>query len=116
MTLIGFLGTDDNGPTPLQGQQDEQPQALDTNDIIANYVKWYTNMHDDIETILIDDIDRQEIQRQMRNDTPVKTRDNRQFIDDINSYDRDKAMINRSFDDRIGLGCSNLPEHNRSQL
>ena len=75
-------GTDNNGPTPLQGQQDEQLQAVnavdktidpDTNDIIANYVKWSTNMHDDIETILIDDIDRQKIQRQMRNDTPVKT-------------------------------------------
>ena len=84
-------GTGDNGPTPLQGQQEEQQQAVnavnktidsDTNDIIANYVNWSTNMHDDIETIPIDDIARQKIQRQMKNDTPVKTRDNRQIIDD----------------------------------
>ena len=44
----------------------------------------------------------------MRNDTPVKTRDNRQIIDNINSYDRDKAMINRWFNDRIGLGHTSL--------
>ena len=45
----------------------------------------------------------------MRNDTPVKTRDNRHFIEDINSYDRDKAMIDRSFNDTIGLGHTSLP-------
>ena len=44
----------------------------------------------------------------MSNDTPVKMKDNRQFIDDMNSYDRDKAMINRSFNDRIGLGHTSL--------
>ena len=66
-------------------------------------------MHDDIDTIPIDDIDRKKIQRQMKNDTPVKNTDSRQIIDNINSYDRDKAMINRSFNDRIGLGCTSLP-------
>ena len=63
--------TDDNGPTSLQGQQDEQLQAVnaaektidqDTDDIIANYIKWSTNAHDKIAMHYIDDTDRQEIQ------------------------------------------------------
>ena len=40
----------------------------------------------------------------MKNDTLVKNTDSKQIIDNINSYDRGRAMINRLFNDRIGLG------------
>ena len=49
------------------------------------------------------------IQRHIRNDTLVKLRDNRPFIDDVNSYNRDIAMINRPLSDRLGLGCTSVP-------
>ena len=61
-----------------------------------------------VDTNDVDDIDRQEIQRHMRNDMPVKMKDNRPFIDDVNSYDRDRDVINRSFNDRISLGQTSL--------
>ena len=109
---------DDNGPTPLQRQEDEQPQAVNaadktidshTSDIIASYVKWSTNIHDMLDTNDIDDTNRQEIQRHVRNNTPVKMRDNRLFINDVDSYNRDIAMINRSLSDRLGLGHTSVP-------
>ena len=45
------------------------PNAIDAH---TGYVKWSKNTHDIIDTNNIDDINRQEIQRQIRNDTPVK--------------------------------------------
>ena len=49
------------------------------------------------------------IQRQIRNDTPAKTRDNEPYIDNISSYNRDMAMLNRSLRERLGLGCTSPP-------
>ena len=108
---------EDKGPTPLQGQQDEQLPAVNVVDmtigpnviyIHTSYVKWSTNTYDIIDTNDIDDIDRQDIQRQIRNDTPVETNDNKLYIDNISSYDRDMAMMSRSLSDRLGLGCTSL--------
>ena len=110
-------GAEDNGPTPLQRQQDEQPQAVNaidktiaqgTYDIIANYTKWSTNAKDRIGMQYIDDIDRQEIQRLMMNDTPVKKKDNRHLVDNVDNYDKDRVMLNKSFNERIGLGHTSL--------
>ena len=36
-------------------------------------------------------------------------RDNRLFINDVDSYNRDIAMINRSLSDRLGLGHTSVP-------
>ena len=55
------------------------------------------------------DTNRQEIQRQIRNDTPVKMRDNKPYIDNVHSYNRDIAMINKSLSDRLCLGRTSLP-------
>ena len=107
----------DNGPTPLQGQQDEQLQAVNAVDMTigpnaidthTGYVKWSKNTYDIIDTKDIDGINRQEIQRQIRNDTPVKTSDSKPYIDNISSYDRDMAMISRSLSDTLGLGHTSL--------
>ena len=108
---------DDNGPTPLQGQQDEQSQAVnavhktidsDENDINTSYPKWSTYTYDIIDTSDIDNRKRQEIQGQISKDTPVKTRDNKPYIDNVNAHNKDRALINISLSDRLDSGCKSL--------
>ena len=112
-----ILDHDNNGPSPLQRQQDEQPQVVNaidktvdshTNDISVSYLKWSTNTHDIIDTSDIDDTNKLEIQRQIRNDTLVKTRDNKPYIDNVDIYNRDIALINKSLSDKLGLGCTSF--------
>ena len=41
-------------------------------------------------------------------DTPVKTKINKPYIDNIDVYNRDRALIPKSFSDRLGLGQNSL--------
>ena len=114
------LDYSDNGSTPLQGQQDEQPEAVngaenaiecDAVDILTEYPPWSTDtydMCDDDEVIY--DRDRKEIQDELYKDMPVKTEDNKPYIDNIDTYNRDRALITQSLSDRLGLGQNSLLE------
>ena len=104
---------------PLQGQQDEQPEAVnsaekaiehDAVDILKGYPSWLTdtnNMCDNNEVIC--NRNRKEIQDKLYKDTPVKTKDNKPYIDNIDGYNRDRALITQSLSDRLGLGQNSLP-------
>ena len=93
----------DNGLTPLQGQQDEQQEAVNSAenaiehvavDILTEYPPWSTDAHDicdDDEGIY--DRNRKEIQDELYKDTPVKTEDNEPYIDNIDAYNRNRALI-----------------------
>ena len=108
----------DIGLTPLQGQQDEQLEAVnsaenaieyDTIDILTEYPPWSTDICDicdDNEVIY--DRNRKEIQDELYKDTPVKTEDNKPYIDNIDAYIRDRALITQSLSDRLGLGKNSL--------
>ena len=48
-------------------------------------------------------------------DTPVKTEINKPYIDNIDAYNRDRALITKSLSDRLDLGQNSLPGHNRSE-
>ena len=114
-----FSDYNDNGLTPLQGQQDEQPDTInraenaiehDTVDILAGYLSWSTDAHDicdDNEVIC--DRNRKEIQNELYKDAPVKTEDNKPYIDNIDAYNRDRALITQSLSDRLGIGQNSLP-------
>ena len=52
----------------------------------------------------IHDRNRKEIQGKLFKDTPVKTEDNKAYIDNIDAYNRDRALITQSLSDRLGLG------------
>ena len=96
----------DNGSTPLQGQQDEQPEAVD---ILTEYPPWSTDTYDicdDDEVIY--DRNRKEIQDELYKDTPVKTEDSKPYIDNIDASNRDRALITQSLSDRLGLGQNSL--------
>ena len=109
----------DNGSTHLQGQQDEEPEHVnipgntiddDIVDIMTLYPPWSldTNNRCDINQIA-NDRSRKEIQDELYKDTPVKTEINKPYIDNIDAYNRDRALITKSFSDRLDLGQNSLP-------
>ena len=109
----------DNGLTPLQGQQDEQPEVVnsvenaiehDAVDILTEYPPWSTDTYDicDDDDEVIYDRNRKEIQDELCKETPVKTEDNKPKIDNIDAYNRDGALIIQSLSDRLSLGQNSL--------
>ena len=104
--------------TLLQGQQDEQPEAVngvenaiehDAIDILTEYPPWSTetyDLYDSDETIY--DRNRKEIQSELFKDTPVKTEDNKPYIDNIDACNKDRAQITQSLSDSLGLGQNSL--------
>ena len=77
----------DNGSTPLQGQQDKQPKVInsaenaienDAVDILTGYPSWSTDTNDICDNNeVIHDRNRKEIQDKLYKDTPVKTEENK---------------------------------------
>ena len=108
----------DNGWTPLQGQKDEQPEAVngaenaiehDAIDILTEYPPWSTETYDICDADeAIYDRNRKEIQGELFKDTQIKTEDNKPYIDNIDAYNRDRALITQSLSDRLGLGQNSL--------
>ena len=108
----------DNGLTSLQGQQNEQPEGVDIPgnaidddvvDMMTLYPPWSPDTNDrcDINQIA-NDRSRKEIQDELYKDTPVKTEINKPYIDNIDAYNRDRALITKSSSDRLGLGQNSL--------
>ena len=83
----------DNGSTPLQGQQDQQPKAVnsaenvianDVVDILTLYSPWSTDTNDIGDNNQVaSDRNGKEIQDELYKDTPVKTENNKPSIDNI---------------------------------
>ena len=112
-------GLNDNGLISLQGQQDEQPEgantpgnAIDDNDVVdimTLYPPWSPDTNDRCDiTQIANDRSIKEIQDKFYKDTPVKTEINKPYIDYINAYNRDRALITKSFSDRLDLGQNSL--------
>ena len=109
----------DNGSTPLQGQQDEQPETVngaenaiehDAIDILTEYPPWSMQTYDTCDDDdAIHDRNRKEIQGKLFKDPPVKNEDNKPYIDNIDAYNKDRALITQSLSDRLGLGQNSLP-------
>ena len=113
-------GLNDNGSTFLQGQQDEQPEcvnirgnAIDDNDVVdimILYPPWSLDTNDRCDiTQIANDKSIKEIQDEFYKDTPVKTEINKPYIENIDAYNRDKALITKSLSDRLDLGQNSLP-------
>ena len=108
----------DNGLTPLQGQQDEWPEGVnstqnaidnDVVDVMTLYPPWSTDTNDIGDNNQVaSDRNRKEIQDELYKDTPVKTENNKPYIDNIDAYNRDRALITKSLSDRLGLGQNSL--------
>ena len=101
-------GLNDNGSTPLQGRQDEQPgNAIDDDvvDIMTLYPPWSLDTNDRCDiTQIANDKSIKEIQDELYKHTPVKTEINKPYIDNIDAYNRDRALLTKSLSDRLDLG------------
>ena len=107
-------GLHDNGLTPLQMQEGNQPveattpeNAIDGDviDIMTIYPPWST------DTNYLNDIDQMTNYKSMKDirdkickDTPQKTDINKPYIDNIDAYNRDRQLITASLSNRLDLG------------
>ena len=82
----------------------------DVVDIITLYPPWSTDTNDRCDNNQVaSDRNRKEIQNKLYKDMPVKTENNKTYIDNIDTYNRDRALITKSLSDRLGLGQNSLP-------
>ena len=59
-------------------------------------------------TQAVNDKSIKDIRDEIYKDTPVKTDINKPYIDNIDAYNRDKALITKSLSDRLDLGQNSL--------
>ena len=84
--------------------------SIETNDIDNDFMREYDNMCKSMEDRQINDLNeaRRHIQSAMMGDTPVKTGQNRQCIDNVSDYDRQHHRIFKSVRHRLDLGPNML--------
>ena len=85
--------------------------SIQTSDIGNDFMREYDNMHKSMEDRQINDFyeAQRHIQSAMMSDTPVKTVQNRQCIDNVSDYDSEHHRIFKSVCHRLDLGPSMLP-------
>ena len=86
-------------------------RPIETSDIDDEFMTDYDDMHKWMEYRQINDYyeARRHIQSTMKGDTPVKTGQNRQCIDNVSDYDREHDRILNSVHHRLDLGPNMLP-------
>ena len=89
--------------------KDKRP--IETRDIDDDFMREYDEMHRLMEYMQIYDYyeARRHIQSVMEGDTPIKTGQNRQCIDNVRDYDREHDRILNSVHHRLDLGPNMLP-------
>ena len=79
-------------------------------DILTEYPAWSTATNDIENTNEAQHRwNRQDILNAWQKDTPVKTQDNRQVLDNLEAYEKDKSNIKQSLINRLGLTEISLP-------
>ena len=83
---------------------------IETSDIDDEFMREYDDMHKSMEYRQINDYYKAQrhIQSTMKGDTPIKTGQNRQCIDNISDYDREHDRIFNSVHHRLDLGPNML--------
>ena len=84
---------------------------IETSDVDNDFMREYDNMHKSMEDRQINDFyeARRHIQSAMKGDTPAKTGQNRQCIDNVTDYDREHNRIFKPVHHRLDLGPNMLP-------
>ena len=96
--------TDDNMMTKVKW-------SIKTSDIGNDFMREYNNMHKSMEDRQINDFyeAQRHIQSTMMGDTPVKTVQNRQCIDNVSDYDSEHCRISKSVHHRLDPCPNTLP-------
>ena len=86
-------------------------RPIETSDVDNEFMREYDNMCKSMEDRQINDFyeAQRHIQSTMKGDTPVKTGQNRQCIDNVTDYDREHNRIFKSVCNRVDLGPNMLP-------
>ena len=84
--------------------------SMETNDIDNDFLREYDKMHKLMEDRQINDLyeAQRHLQSAMKGDTPVKTVQNRQYIDNVSDYDSEHHRILKSVCHRLDLGPISL--------
>ena len=84
--------------------------STETNGIDNRFLREYDNMHKRMEDRQITDYyeAQRHIQSAMMGDTPVKTVQNRQYIDNVSDYDSEHYRISKSVCHKLDLGAISL--------
>ena len=84
--------------------------SIETSDVGNDVMREYDNMRKSMEDRQINDFyeARRHIQSTMMGETPVKTGQNRQYIDNVSDYDREHHRIFKSVCNRLDLGPNML--------
>ena len=92
--------------------------STETSDIDNDFMREYDIVCKSMEDRQINDFYEawRHIQSAMMGDTPVKTGQNRQCIDNVSDYDREHHRIFKSVHHRLDLGPNMLWEHNSTPL
>ena len=106
--------TDTNDTVPYERNDNVMTKvkwSIETNDIDNDFLRDYKNMHKSIKDRQINDFyeARRHIKSAMMGDTPVKTVQNRQYIDNMSDYDSEHHKISKSVHHRLDLGPISLP-------
>ena len=85
--------------------------SIETSDVGNDFMREYDNMCKSMKDRHINDFHeaQRHIQSTMMGDTPVKTGQNRQCIDNVSDYDREHHRIFKSVHHRLDLGPNMLP-------
>ena len=86
-------------------------RPIETSDVDNDFMREYDSMRKSMEDRQINDYyeARRHIQSAIKGDTPIKTGQNRQCIDNIIDYDREHNRIFKSVHHRLDLGPNMLP-------
>ena len=105
--------TDTNDMVPYERDNNMMTKvkwSIVTNDIDNRFLRDYDNVHRLMEDRQINDFyeAQRHIQSAMMGDTPVKTVQNRQYIDNVSDYDSEHHRITKSVHHRLDLGPISL--------
>ena len=87
-------------------------QSIETSNVGNDFMREYDNMCNSMEDRQINDFyeAQRHIQSAMMGDTPVKTMQNRQYIDNVSDYDSEHHRIFKSVHHKLDLGPNMLLE------
>ena len=109
---LKYVGTKDVVPYKRDNSMKTKvKRPIETNDIDNEFMREYDSMHKSMEDRQINDYyeAQRHIQSAMKGDTPIKTGQNSQCIDNIMDYDREHSRIYKSVHHRLDLGHKMLP-------
>ena len=105
------IGTNDTVPYERNNNEMTKVKwSIETNDVDNDFIREYNKMHKLMEDRQINDFyeARRHIQSAMMADTPVKTVQNRQYIDNVSDYDSEHYRITKSVHHKLDLGPNSL--------